>query len=104
LTIPAILTNRARRELARALREIALDNPDAADRLNDAVREAARLIGGNPALGARRPSLADPRYRFWSIPLYRYLLVYTDSTDPPRILRILHTSRDLPPLLANLRD
>ncbi len=104
MTIPAILASQARRELARALRGIAADNPDAADRLNDAVREAARLIGGNPALGARRPSLAGARYRFWSIPRYRYLLICTDATDPPRTLRMLHTSRDLPPLLANLRD
>ena len=31
-----------------------------------------------------------------------YLLVYTADTNPPRILRELHTSRDLPPLLADL--
>ena len=104
MTVPAILTAQARRELARAVQRIAVDNADAADRLNDAVLDAARLIGGNPALGARRPSLAGPHYRFWPIPRHRYLLVYTDATDPPRILRVLHTSRDLPPLLANLRD
>jgi plasmid stabilization system protein ParE len=104
VTIPAILAKQARRELAHAMRRIASDNPDAADRLNDAVLSAARLIGSNPAIGARRPSLASSRYRFWSIPRYRYLLVYTDVTDPPRILRVLHTSQDLGPLLADLRD
>jgi len=104
VTVPAILTRRARRELARALKGIAKDNPDAADRLNDAVRDAARMIGANPAIGAWRPRLASSRYRFWSIPQYHYLLVYTDAADPPRIVRMVHTSRDLPPLLADLRD
>ena len=64
--------------------------------------DAARLIGGNPALGAHRPSLAGRRYRFWSIPRYRYLIVYTDATDPPRIVRVVHTARDLPSALAEL--
>lgn len=102
MTAPAILTQRARRELAAVLSRIAKDNPDAADRCFEAVQNAARLIGGNPALGAHRPSLAGPRYRFWSIPRFRYVLVYTDATDPPRILRMVHTSRDLPSVLADL--
>ena len=102
MTAPAILTQRARRELAAALRRIAKDNPDAADRCYQAVEQAARLIGGNPALGTHRPSLAGHRYRFWSIPRFHYLLVYTDATDPPRIVRIVHTSRDLPSVLADL--
>jgi toxin ParE1/3/4 len=104
LTVPAVLTLGARRELAVALQRIAEDNADAAEQLNDAVHEAARLIGANPAVGARRPRLASARYRFWSIPRFRYLLAYTDATDPPRIVRIVHTSRDLPRVLAELLD
>ncbi len=95
MTVPAILTKRARQELARAVKWIAKDNPDAADGLNDAVLDAARLIGRKPMVGAHRLHLAGSRYRFWSLPHYRYLLVYTDATEPPRILRLLHTSRDL---------
>ena len=103
--MPAVLTLGARRELAVALQRIAEDNADAAEQLNDAVREAARLIGANPAVGcARRPRLASARYRFWPIPRFRYLLAYTDETDPPRIVRIVHTSRDLPRVLAELLD
>lgn len=104
MTAPAILTRLARRELAQAVRAIAQDDPEAADRLNDAVLDAARLIGTHPAIGRRRPDLAAPRYRFWSLPRHRHVLAYTDATSPPRILRVLHTSRDLPPLLADLRD
>ena len=67
-----------------------------------AVEEAARRIVVNPAIGARRPQLASARYR--SIPRYRYLPAYTDATDLPRIARIVHTSRDLPRVLADLLD
>ena len=102
MTAPAILTLRARRELGAALRRIASDNPDAADRFYQAVQQAAHWIGGNPALGAHRPSLADLRYRFWSIPRYRGLIVYTDASDPPRIVRIVHTSRYLPQVPGDL--
>ena len=52
MTLPAILTLRARRELAVALKRIADDNPDAAERLYAALRDAARLIGANPATPA----------------------------------------------------
>ncbi len=104
MTVPAVLAPRARRELAVALKRIADDNPDAAARLYAAVQAAARRIGVNPTIGARRPQLASARYRFWSIPRYRYLLAYTDATDPPRIVRIVHTSRDLPRVLADLLD
>ena len=102
MTASAVLTPGAQAELRDAIR--ALDNTVARRGLRDAIRDAARLIGDNPALGTRRPSLAGPRYRFWSIPRYRCLMVYSDATVPPRILRVLHTSRDLPPLLAELRD
>ncbi len=104
MTVPAVLTPRARRELAGFLRRIANDNPDAADRLYVAVQTAVRHIGANPALGASRPGLASIRYRFWSIPAYRCLLAYTDTTRPPSIVRIVHTSQDLPRVLADLLD
>ena len=56
MTAPAILTLRARRELGAALRRIASDNPDAADRFYQAVQQAAYWMGGNPARGAHHPS------------------------------------------------
>lgn len=101
MTRPAVLTPRARAELRAAIQR--LDNTAARRGLNNAVAAAAGHIGTNPAFGARRPQLASTRYRFWSIPRYRTLLVYTDATDPPRIVRIVHTSQDLPRVLADLR-
>jgi predicted nucleotidyltransferase/plasmid stabilization system protein ParE len=51
VTDPAILTKRARQELARAIKWIAKDNPGTADGLNDAVLHAAQLIGRTPLVG-----------------------------------------------------
>ncbi|HTU53666.1 MAG TPA: type II toxin-antitoxin system RelE/ParE family toxin [Acetobacteraceae bacterium] len=102
MTRPAILTPRAQAELRAAVR--GLDNTAARRGLNDAVDAAARRIGANPAIGVHRPRLASPRYRFWLIPRYHYLLAYTDATDPPRIVRIVHMKRDLPRVLAELLD
>ena len=102
MTRPAILTPQARAELRIAIRR--LDNTLARRGLIDAVEAAARRIGANPALGTQRLQLASSRYRFWSIPRYRYLLAYTDATDPPRIVRIVHTSQDLPRALSELLD
>lgn len=72
--------------------------------MNDAVDAAALRIGANPAIGARRPGLVPDRFRFWPLPRYRYVLVYAADADAPRILRILHTARDLPKLLAGLNS
>ena len=36
--------------------------------LRDAVVSAAHRIGANPQLGAPRPRLADPRFRFLILP------------------------------------
>jgi hypothetical protein len=47
--------------------------------------------------------LPEP-YRFWSIPRWRLLLVYDPTTNPASILRVLNTTQNLPPLLADLQD
>jgi toxin ParE1/3/4 len=103
VTRPAVLTQRARAELREAIRWIGANNPAAARDLNDAVQIAAVRIGAHPAIGVRRPALAADRFRFWSIRRYGYILVYTDETEPCRIIRIIHMARDLPVLLVDLQ-
>jgi plasmid stabilization system protein ParE len=71
-------------------------------RFQEALAAAARLIGAHPAAGRHELQLADERYRFWSLRGFPYLLVYRPTSRPPLILRVVHTSRDLGPLLANL--
>ena len=101
---PAILAPEARAELVRAVRRIAKDNALAAQGFRSAVGQAARLIGAHPDAGRIDLRLAPPRYRFWSMSRFHYVLVYEASARPPRIARILHTARDLAPLLAELRE
>ena len=104
MTAAAILTRQARRELARAVQRIAEDNPDAADRLNDAVLEAARRLGANPSLGRSAPPPFLAGFRFWSLTRFGYLIVYDPSKTPVEILRCVYAGRDLPRVLAELRD
>ncbi|MBV9116446.1 MAG: type II toxin-antitoxin system RelE/ParE family toxin, partial [Acetobacteraceae bacterium] len=46
--------------------------------------------------------LGADRFRFLLLIGYPYVVVYTADTDPPRVLRVLHSSRDLPRILAGL--
>jgi plasmid stabilization system protein ParE len=80
-----------------------MDHAAAAEKLNRAVADAARRIAQNPLLGSVRPHL-PPLYRFWSLARFGYVLVYDPQTDPVEILRFVHTKRDLPRVLADLRD
>jgi toxin ParE1/3/4 len=101
---PASLTPAARRALAEAARWIADDNPAAARRLREAVAKAGRLIGARPLAGRVQPDLVGDQYRFWSLPGFPFVLVYRPATLPPQIVRVIHTSRDLPAALTDLRD
>jgi toxin ParE1/3/4 len=99
---PAELTPEARREAAYAVRGLAKRNPQAARDLRHAIVDAARLIGARPLAGRRRPELLRGPYRFWSLVRFSYLLVYDPETDPVLILRLVHTRRHLPRVLADL--
>jgi toxin ParE1/3/4 len=101
---PAELTPEARREAAHEVRQLAKRNPQAARDLRHAIVDAARLIGARPLAGRQRPELLSGPYRFWSLVRFSYLIVYDPETDPVLILRLVHTRRDLPRALADLRD
>jgi toxin ParE1/3/4 len=81
---------------------IAEDNPDAGIALLTAALHAAELLTARPMLGRLRTELLPAPYRFWSLRGFPYLLVYNAATVPPRILRVLHTARDLPTLLGDV--
>lgn len=97
----ARLSPAAQREFAKALGE--LEHALAAEKLKQALADAVRRLGENPFLGSVRPHLPPP-YRFWSLIRFGYVLVYDPGTDPVEILRFVHTKRDLPRVLADLRD
>lgn len=93
---------RALREPRQAAVWIAEDSPDAAEALLNAVLRAAERLAAQPMLGRQRTELLPAPYRFWSLRGFSYLLVYNATAVPPRILRVLHTARDLPALLGDL--
>ena len=80
-----------------------MEHATAGERLRRSVEDAARRLGRNPLIGRLEPSLADGRYRFWSISGFPYLLVYRHDTVPPSVVRFVHTARDLPVVLAALQ-
>ncbi len=98
---PAELTSAARAEAAKAVRWLARRSPEAARGLRQSIGDAARLLGNQPLAGRAEPELVGPRYRLWSLVSFPYVLVYDPWPDPPQILRVAHTARDLGPLLAD---
>lgn len=76
---------------------IAGDNAAAANRVEDAVFRACDFLAGSPLAGRMRSDLTRLPLRFWVVqPYLNYLVVYDPEKKPLQIIRILHTSRDLP--------
>jgi toxin ParE1/3/4 len=97
-----LFATRARRELREASGWIARKSPVTAHALVAEAVRAAALLARQPMLGQPRLDLLPEPYRFWSLRGFPYLLVYNSSVNPPRILRILHTARDLQTLLGDM--
>jgi plasmid stabilization system protein ParE len=76
------------------------DNPEAADRVEDAVLRACDFLAGSPLAGRVRKDLTPLPLRFWVVqPYSTYLIVYDPEKKPLQIIRILHGARDLPSVL-----
>jgi antitoxin ParD1/3/4 len=79
---------------------IAEDNSAAADLVEEAVFRACDFLADSPLAGRMRRDLTPLPLRFWVVqPYSRYLIVYDSERKPLQIIRILHTSRDLPSVL-----
>jgi addiction module RelE/StbE family toxin len=84
------LANHDRKEIREY---IALQNPDAALRLDTLISEKAFKLIDHPSLGrigrikGTRELVVHPSY----------ILVYDQTRDHIRILRVLHTARQWPP-------
>jgi toxin ParE1/3/4 len=80
---------------------IADDNPDAALRFVEAVEKACERLAEMPNIGRVR-QFNNPRLtgiRMWPVPGFsRHLIFYQVNEDQIRVLRILHSARDIPTL------
>lgn len=92
----------AGRDVRDAAAWIAHDNPTAAEHFVRAVTEAARRLQARPGLARSEPRLAPARYRFWSLRGFSYLMVLDAEADPPHVVRVVHTARDLPKVLRDI--
>ena len=77
---------------------ICADNPDAADRVQEAIFEGFDLLARNPALGRKREFRRRQNIRSWVVTEFtNYLIFYRELPDGSsvEILRVLHGARDL---------
>src|SRR4051794_22519332 len=89
------ITVLARADLTEIRDHIARDNPTAARRLIERLRDKARAIAETPGIGRGRE--ADLQLNLFSFPVGHYLLFYQPQEGSGIILlRVLHGSRDLP--------
>lgn len=92
----------AEEDLTEAYWFIAADSPEAAERLLDAVGNAALLLLKNPLAGSPR-TFRSPRakgIRSWALRDFpHYLFFYRVAGEDLEIVRFLHGARDLPRVL-----
>lgn len=95
------LSTDAFRDLQKIWNHIAVDNASAANTLELAVYEACELIASLPMMGAIRQDFTPRPVRFHLLLPYRtYWIVYDPYSKPIEIVRILHTSFDIPAVLG----
>lgn len=100
MPLKVLLTTRASQELVGFAHRMARDNVDAALRFLDAAEATKDQLAQNPELGTACPTEKYPRLRRWTISGFkRYLYFYEASTDRVIVVRVLHSSRDLPEAL-----
>lgn len=100
----AAFTPRARRDLSTAADWIKRDNRAAARALRNAVVKAAERIARHPKIGRVRTHLLPEPYRFVSLTGFPYIVVYNCERDPPLIVAVLHTSRDLTRAVRDIQN
>jgi toxin ParE1/3/4 len=85
----------ARTDLKEIGDYIARDNPHRAISFVEELVGQCQKLAGNPGIGAPRPELAEG---LRMLPHGRYLIFYRVDDEVLRIVRVLHSARDLGPL------
>jgi plasmid stabilization system protein ParE len=95
--IPARFSKPAQEDLEKIQDRIAIDNPEAAKQVRQALLDIADLLGQNIEAG-NRVLHGSPRHtdvRWFVVPRFRnYLLFYRPYQDSILVLRILHAKQD----------
>jgi len=79
------------------------DSPAVASRFLDDLRHAFERVLGFPNVGKLWPTTSRELQglRRWPLPHFPYSIFYLPSETTIEIVRVLHNSRDLPPLLED---
>jgi toxin ParE1/3/4 len=86
------LSKQAEADLDELWLYIGADNPDAADRMVDAVLEGSRMHVRFPNMGQSRDELRPGLRCFVVSP---YVIFYRPIEDTIEVLRVLHGARDI---------
>ena len=90
------LTAKAKGDLRSIWSYIALDNIDAANRVEEAIYDACASLAKAPLRGHSRKDLTKLPVRFWTVLRYpKYVIAYDPADKPLRIIRILHGARNV---------
>lgn len=89
----------AEEDLIEIVSYIALDNPDAAEKLADKIEENILLLETNPFLGNRPRELEFRNLNYYYLIVDNYLIFYTIENKTVMIHRILHSARDYKSIL-----
>ena len=92
-----VLSLLAEQDLIGIWNNIALDSPDAADRVLEAIEDELRKLATNPGIGHWRTDLPSDDLRAWTI--YSYLIIFRSTAEELEGARIIHGSRHLPNIL-----
>ncbi len=99
-----VLAPKARDDLDEIHAYIAADNPDAADRVQEAAFEPFAALARTPGLGRLRrfshPLLADLR-SFGVHGFPSYVIFYRIRVDSVEVARVLHGAQDLDAILGD---
>ncbi|MGO4566321.1 type II toxin-antitoxin system RelE/ParE family toxin [Rhizobium sp. 2YAF20] len=90
--LPIIRTNRADEDLITIWAEIAADNPNAADRVLDAIEARWQQLAQHPYSGIARDDIA-PNIRH--LVAGQYLTLYRVTDECVEIIRVLHGRRKI---------
>lgn len=91
----------ADRDLEKIWLHIASDNPDAADRVDEELHSAMKMLAMMPGMGHRRSDVEDSRYRFWKV--FSYLIAYRVERSVLIVVRVIHGARDFRKLFKGRR-
>ena len=92
MTRSGVWSRDALNDLKAQLAYIAADNPDAARRVADALRDVAAALGRLPT---GRPGRVAGVYEK-SVGKLPYVIAYAPGDETLAILRVIHTARDWP--------